>query len=344
VSDTVRYGLVFVITLVTTLVVTPIAARVARRLDIQDRPAEHKFHQEATPYLGGLAVVTALLAGSALVTGWQAQVFAVSAGALAMFALGLVDDIRTVAPLTKVLVQAGAAVALWIAGVRGGLFGNLADLPFTIVWVVAVTNAMNLLDNMDGVLSGVAAVSAFAFFLIAAVNGDYFVGSLALAVTAATLGFLRYNFPPARIFLGDAGSLALGFLLAALGLKLDLVGPAGFARSVIPVLILGVPLFDTVLVVIARVRGRRPVLLGSTDHTSHRLASLGLPIGRVAIAAYAAQVALICIALWMIRASTSAVVVATGAVCLCAAIAMIVLLRIDPFRAAATSTIASTDA
>jgi UDP-GlcNAc:undecaprenyl-phosphate GlcNAc-1-phosphate transferase len=330
VSDALRYAAVFVVTLSATLVMTPLAGRIARRLDIQDRPAPNKVHRDATPYLGGLAVVVALLAGSSLVTGWQAQLVAVTGGAFAMFALGLVDDLRTVSPVTKVLVQGGAALALWISGVRGGLFGNLMDLPLTILWVVAVTNALNLLDNMDGVLSGVSAIAAFAFFLIAAGNGDYFVGSLALAVTAATLGFLRFNFPPARIFLGDAGSLALGFLLAAIGLKLDLVGPAGFVRCVIPVLILGVPMFDTTLVVLARLLGRRPVLLGSTDHASHRLAALGLPAGRVALTAYAAQACLTAISLWMIGASPAAVVIATAGLSVVASAAMLALLRVNP--------------
>jgi UDP-GlcNAc:undecaprenyl-phosphate/decaprenyl-phosphate GlcNAc-1-phosphate transferase len=333
VTEPVRYVVVFVVTFASAIALTPVAARLARRLDIQDRPAPNKFHQRTTPYLGGMAVVVALVMGCGLVGGWQAQLVAVLAGAIAMFALGLVDDVRTVSPTTKIVVQVGAALALWISGVRGGLFGNVADLPLTVLWVVGVTNALNLLDNMDGVLSGVTAISAFGFFVIAAANGDHLVGPLALGVSAASLGFLRFNFPPARIFLGDAGSLTLGFLLASIGLKLDLVGPTGFARSVIPVLILGVALFDTALVVVARVAHRRPVLLGSTDHTSHRLAALGLPGGRVAEAAYAAQTLLISIALWMTTASTIAVIGASAAVATAGLAAMMALLRVDPMRA-----------
>jgi UDP-GlcNAc:undecaprenyl-phosphate GlcNAc-1-phosphate transferase len=323
-----RYGSVFAVSFAAALAITPVAARVARRYDIQDRPAPNKFHQRPTPYLGGAAVLLGLLVGPTVVGGWQGQLVAVAGGAVAMFALGLVDDVRTVRPGTKVAVQAAAALGLWVAGVRGGLFGNLADLPFTIVWVVAVTNALNLLDNMDGVLSGVAAISAFAFFAIAAAEGHYLVASLALAVAASSLGFLRYNFPPARIFLGDAGSLTLGFLLAAIGLKLDLVGPSGLARCAIPVLILGVPLFDTGLVVIARVLGRRPILLGSLDHTSHRLAALGLPVGRVAWTAYAAQVGSIAVALWMITASTASVVAMAIVATTAASCVGIALLRV----------------
>ena len=329
-TEAIRYAVVFAASFAAALGLTPVAARIARRYDIQDRPAANKFHASPTPYLGGLAVLAAMLIGPMVVGGWRGQLVAVGGGAFAMFVLGLVDDVRTVGPGTKVMVETAAALGLWAAGVRGGLFGNVADLPFTILWVVAVTNALNLLDNMDGVLSGVAAISAFAFFLIAAFEGDYLVASLALAVAASSLGFLRYNFPPARIFLGDAGSLTLGFLLAAIGLKLDLVGPSGIARSVIPVLILGVPLFDTCLVVVARVLGRRPILLGSLDHTSHRLASLGLPVGRVAATVYGAQIFLITVALWMIGASTTSVIAVIAMLSVTAVAITAALLRVGP--------------
>lgn len=142
---------------------------------------------------------------------------------------------------------------------------------------------------MDGLASGVSAIAAFAFFVIAARRGDFLVASFALAVTGASVGFLRHNFPPARIFLGDAGSLFLGFLLAALGLKLDLVGETSFARFVIPTLVLGVPVFDTMLVVLDRFRDGRPVYRGGTDHSSHRMATLGLSHRAIALATYGLQ-------------------------------------------------------
>ena len=329
-DQTTRYLLAFLVPLVATLALTPLVARVAHRLDILDRPAANKFHVRATPYLGGLAIAGGLMAVAAFTTGYTGELVTILAGGVAMFALGLVDDVRTVSPRTKVVAQAGAGLALWFAGVRGGLFGSVADLPFTILWVVAVTNAVNLLDNMDGVLSGVAAVSALAFFVIAAERGDYLVGSFALAVAAASLGFLRYNFPPARIFLGDAGSMLLGFLLAAIGLKLDLVGPTGLARTAIPVLVLGVPLFDTLLVVVARLRDRRPVLRGATDHTSHRLVSLGLTGHRVAVVAYVTQVAMAAVAVWLVHASQTSAVITVGVACVAAGAGVVALLRTEP--------------
>ena len=144
-----------------TLLLTPLAWRLAHRLGVVDHPREHKFHREATPYLGGLAVALGVLAVAAVTAGTASQVLTILAGGLAATVLGLVDDWRGVGPLVKLLVEASIGVALWMAGVRAGLFGIEAlDLILTVVWVVAITNAMNLLDNMDGIAAGVAAVCA----------------------------------------------------------------------------------------------------------------------------------------------------------------------------------------
>jgi UDP-GlcNAc:undecaprenyl-phosphate GlcNAc-1-phosphate transferase len=331
VSNELRYTLAFVVPLVATVALTPVAARVARGFGVMDHPAPHKFHREATPYLGGVAVVAGLLLVGVFTTGASAQLATILVCGLSLFALGLVDDLGTVPPWTKLLVEVGAALALWIVGVRGGPFGTLADLPFTVLWVVAVTNAFNLLDNMDGLLSGVSVFAALAFFAIAAARGDYLVGSFSLAIAGTALGFLRYNFPPARIFMGDAGSLLLGFLLAAIGLKLDLIGPSGITRMAIPALVLGVPLFDMTLVILARIRDRRPVYLGGKDHTSHRLAGSGLSGRGIAVAHYAVQAAFVAEALWMIDASDTEITVAISVTAVIVLGMLIGLLRI-PIR------------
>jgi UDP-GlcNAc:undecaprenyl-phosphate GlcNAc-1-phosphate transferase len=326
-----RYALAFLVPLVVTLLLTPVAARLARRLGILDHPSEQKFHRDATPYLGGAALAAGLVAIGFLTTGASAQVFVILLGGLVLGVWGLMDDWVTVRPSVKLLVQAAAGVALWFADVRAGLFGvEVLDLALTVLWVVAVTNALNLLDNMDGLTAGVSAVAAFTFFGIAAARGDYLVASFALAVAGASLGFLRYNSPPATIFLGDAGALMLGFLLAALGLKLDLVGENGFVRSAVPVLILGVPFFDMVLVIVDRLRGSRPVFRGGTDHSSHRLSALGLSHGAVAAVIVAAEVICCALALTLLEVSFDpavAIAIATGLI----AIALLVLLlRVRP--------------
>ena len=149
------------------------------------------------------------------------------------------------------------------------------DLPVTVLWVVAVTNAVNIIDNMDGLAVTVTTASTLGIATIAAINGDYLVASFALAVAGASLGFLRYNFPPASIFLGDAGSMLLGFFVAALTLKLDLPVGAAAPRVLSTILLAGVPLFDLTLVMVARTREGRRVHVGGTDHLSHRLATAG---------------------------------------------------------------------
>ena len=289
----VRWPLSFVVPLLAALVLTPVAGRAARRLGLIDDPdtAGHKTHDEATPYLGGLALGAGLLVISvglivvgAIAEGANAELFNVLGGAALMSMMGLLDDIRGVSPLVRLAYEAFAAIALWQVGVGAGIFDVAwIDLTLTVLWVIAVTNAVNFIDNMDGLAAGVTAASAFGIFAISATNGDVLVSSLALALAGASLGFLRYNFPPARIFLGDAGSMMLGFLLAALILKLDLpVAPAA-PRVLATLLLVAVPLFDLSVVVVARVLDRRPIWRGGRDHTSHRMLAGGLTRRAIAV-------------------------------------------------------------
>jgi UDP-GlcNAc:undecaprenyl-phosphate GlcNAc-1-phosphate transferase len=272
-SGAVRYPLSFAMPLLVAASLTPVAARLARRFGMLDHPSPNKVHGEPTPYLGGAAVAVSLIVVGAATAGASGELLVILLGAMGLGAWGLVDDWRTIRPASKLVIEVGAAVALWVVGVRAGLFGvAVLDLPLTAFWVVAIVNAINLLDNMDGLAAGVAAIAALAF-----------------AVAGGSLGFLLHNFPPAKVFLGDAGTLMLGFLLAALGLKLDMVGQSGFVRSAVPALILTVPLIDMAFVIVRRVRERRPFYSGGIDHSSHLLAGLGLSRGEVAIVTYAAE-------------------------------------------------------
>lgn len=283
------YAVALVASFVAALLLTPLTARLANRLGILDHPGPNKSHTTATPYLGGLAVALALAAG--LFSGAAGELLAILLAGLGLSFVGLMDDQKLVRWWVKLGAEILAGYALWLAGVRGGLFGvEVLDLALTILWVVAVTNAVNMLDNMDGLAPGVAAISALTFFAIAAQRGDFLVGAFSLAVAGASFGFLVWNFPPARVFLGDSGTLLLGFMLAALGLKLDLVGETGFIRSAVPILALGVPLLDMAFVVIDRARGGRRIYQGGTDHSSHRLAAFGLSAAAVALLTYGVQI------------------------------------------------------
>ena len=197
------------------------------------------------------------------------------AAACMVAVLGLVDDVRFVSPLIRLQAEVSAAVVAFAAGCRTDIGPESVDLVVTVAAIVLVTNSFNLLDNMDGALGSIVVVVALALGAAALLEGQYLVGGLALALAGASLGFLLHNWHPASIFMGDAGSLFLGFLLAALTLRLRTDVDAG-ASAVAAALLVGPALFDTTLVVISRLRAGTSLLEGGTDHTSHRLVRLGL--------------------------------------------------------------------
>jgi UDP-GlcNAc:undecaprenyl-phosphate/decaprenyl-phosphate GlcNAc-1-phosphate transferase len=283
----ISYVLIGLGSLAVTLVLTPLAMRLAHRLGILDQPSPTKFHQVPTPYLGGLAVAGAVLVAYFVPGGLRYQTLVLIGAALGVAAVGLLDDWRTLRPAPRLLSQVAAATALWLVHVRLSVSGiPLVDYVGTIFVVVAVTNAFNLLDNMDGLVPGVAAVASASFFVVAFWNGQALVALMAAALTGACLGFLPYNFGGARVFLGDTGALFVGFVLAAIAIKINLPNVPLLTRAVVPWLILTVPLFDMTLVVLSRVRGRRPVFRGATDHSSHRLVALGLTPRQAAYVTY----------------------------------------------------------
>lgn len=288
----------FVVAAVVSVVLTPLAIRAALRLGVLDRPGEHKSHATPTPYLGGVAIVLAVtlaIVAAAVVRGETiatlTQLLGILAVALAMSATGLVDDLRGLPVAVRFGLQLAAALALWSLDVQVALTGMTAiDLPLTVLWTVGITNAMNLLDNMDGLSASTATIASLWFGAIALVNGQILVGALAFAVGGAAAGFLRDNRPPARIYMGDAGSLFLGTMLAALGMLLTLERGM-LVTAAVPVLILTVPVLDTALVTVARIRHGVSPFQGGRDHTSHRLVRIGMPVpvavGLIAMASLA---------------------------------------------------------
>jgi UDP-GlcNAc:undecaprenyl-phosphate GlcNAc-1-phosphate transferase len=311
----VRYTASFAIPCAAALVLTPAAARIARRLGAMDAPGGHKTHAQAVPYLGGVAVALGMLLVGAFAAGANGKLLTVVVGALVLAAIGLLDDAAPVSPAVRLGYQAVAGLALWLVGIRAGALDTpWVDVPVTVVWAIAVTNAVNLLDNMDGLAAAVVAVASLGMAAIAGANGDLLVASFALAIAGASVGFLRWNAPPARIYLGDAGSMLLGFLLASLGLMLDLPARPVVARGLAAVLLVAVPLFDLTLVVVARLRARTPIWQGGADHSSHRLRSRGLsPVGVVVGAALVQAICSIA-GLAVYGASVATVLVAGGIV------------------------------
>jgi len=202
---------------------TPLARWVAARTDIVDRPAGRKLHLQPVPLLGGAAIYLAFILALLLFGDrfYISQLVGILIGATLVSFLGIWDDRQAIRPLLKLAGQLLAALTLIVTSVRIDLFpGAALDIAITLLWVVGITNALNLLDNMDGLSGGIAAIAAGFFLLLATLSGQFLVGSLAAALLGACIGFLRYNFNPAQIFMGDAGSLFLGFVLSAVGIKL----------------------------------------------------------------------------------------------------------------------------
>ena len=235
------------------------------------------------PLLGGVAIaVSALVAFLLLVSLlpisiWTPSVIGTVLGCAVIVFVGLLDDRRRLPPWVKLAGQMIAAFILVFSSVQVRLgIPSWLNIALTVVWLVGITNAMNFMDNMDGLSAGVSGVAAAFILLLATLNDQHLVAALAAGILGASLGFLRYNFRPARIFMGDAGSMFLGFLLAVLCIQLRFPDNVNFVTWMVPVLILGLPIFDTTLVIISRMRrGVNPLTTAGKDHLSHRLVDRG---------------------------------------------------------------------
>ena len=272
--------LIFASALILALGATPVIRRVASRLGIVDRPDARRVHLAPVPLLGGIAIYAGFIVALLLFgEGWVvSQAIGILVGATIVSFLGIWDDRWGVRPVLKLSGQATAAGILIISGVQVSFLPHpILNIAVTLLWIVGITNALNLLDNMDGLSGGVGAVAAGFFLLLAAWNGQYLVASLAAALLGVCIGFLVYNFNPASIFMGDAGSMFLGFILAVVGIKLRFPGRPNTITWMIPVVVLGLAIFDTTLVVFSRLRrGINPLTNPGKDHVSHRLVLLGL--------------------------------------------------------------------
>lgn len=272
------YLLVFGISLAFALLFTPIAKRLALYFDIVDRPGGRKIHTTVVPYLGGLAIYAAFWLGVSISMPNHIQQLAaiVVAGTLIML-LGLWDDRNGMSPVMKLAGQGLAAVIVLISGILFEVSDfAVVNVVVSLVWMVGLCNAVNLLDNMDGLSGGATLISSFFLFLLSVLNGQYLVSGMSLSLMGACLGFLHYNFAPASIFMGDAGSLFLGFMTSVLAIKLRPAIDGESLQFIVAVTLLGLPILDTTLVTIHRLLNGRPWYEGGKDHLSHRLVLMGL--------------------------------------------------------------------
>jgi len=274
-----QYLLIVVSAFVLAIGGTPLFRRLAYKLGILDIPNTRKVHSRPVPLTGGIAIYVAFIVALVLFGGRAhiREIIGIILGATLCSFLGLWDDRYDLKAGIKLVGQIAAAMILILSGVQvQAMPNNILNIAVTLLWVVGITNAMNLLDNMDGLCGGVGAVAAAFFLLMAAMSGQYLVGALAGALLGAAIGFLFYNVNPASIFMGDTGALFLGFMLAAVGIKLRFPDNVQFVTWMVPIMVLGVPIFDTSLVFIARLRrGANPLTTPGKDHVSHRLVHAG---------------------------------------------------------------------
>src|ERR1700747_2543832 len=280
--------LAFIIALVASLFLTAPVRALALRVGMVDLPGPRKVHLQPIPLLGGLAMYAGVVLGVLFLFNGPArsQIAGILAGATLVAAVGILDDRGLLHHQVKLFIGMPlAAGILLFSGIRaqvfstllGGRSGDLLDIALTIVWVVGITASFSILDHMDGLCAGIAAMASAFFAMLAYLNGQILVTVLAAAVLGAATGFLRWNFRPAKIFMGDSGAMFLGFLMATLGLKLRLENSNMLSAWAVPVLVLGATIFDTTLVTISRSRrGLLPFAAPGKDHAAHRLANLGL--------------------------------------------------------------------
>ncbi len=324
------FALTFGLAVLLALYGVPLARRAALKYGIVDKPdGRLKQQGEPVPYLGGLAIYLAFLVSLAFTFEFRHDVLGIVLAGTLVVMLGLIDDFGVLKPATKL---AGQLLAVFIL-IKSGIRIEIAALPdwlaivLTVLWMIGIINAFNLLDIMDGLAAGVGLLCATLLFVVALINGDNTIAMLLAALAGSLVGFLRYNFYPAKIYMGDSGALFVGLMLGAL----SMIGQytADHRISLLtPVLILGVPIFDTLFVMYIRVLRGLPLFLGSPDHMAIRLRQWGLTIPQVVVLSYVATVVVGGIGLLVMEVGEGTALVLSGAVVVGFGLAAVLLTRV----------------
>ena len=279
-----------VISFLLSYLLTPFVGKVALKLNYLDHPKSNKVHARPIPLLGGVAIFLAFIITLLLKMHifYLPPIIMFFGGCLVLLVVGLIDDKMGMMPSFKLFGQFLAAMLVVKGGIRVGFMGNYyLNVIFSYIWIIGITNSFNLLDNMNGLSSGIAGISAAFFGTIAYLNGQFSVSIVAFAIAGSSFGFLKHNFPKAKIFMGDSGSLVLGYTLSVLAIMSGWQYGKSISTILIPFLVLGYPIFDTVLVIVMRISQKRSIFQGGKDHSSHMLALLGFKRYRTVLAVYA---------------------------------------------------------
>ncbi|MFX3622954.1 MAG: glycosyltransferase family 4 protein [Ectobacillus sp.] len=276
------YG--FFASLVTVLVVTPFVIKLAFKIGAVDKPNARKVHTRIVPRLGGLAIFIGVIAGYLASGLYQERMMTIAAGAVIIVIVGILDDIYELSPKWKLLGQVTVAVLIVKSGltiqilsiplVEGYFDLGIWSYPITILWIVGITNAINLIDGLDGLSAGISTIALATIAFMAAQQNTFLILTIAVIVIASTIGFLFFNFHPAKIFMGDTGALFLGYCISVLSL-LGLYKSVTLFSFIVPIIILGVPVFDTTFAIIRRIVNKKPISAPDKSHLHHRLLAIG---------------------------------------------------------------------
>ncbi len=282
------YFIPFFISFALSILLTPVIRRIAVVRGYVAKPKEDRWHKRETALFGGIAIFVSFLIPYIIFVQPNLESIGIILCGSLIFGLGLFDDAKQIKPHTKLMGQIIIASLLISFGVSIKVIPyQIISMPLTVLWIVAIVNSFNLLDNMDGLSAGIAAIVSSIIFLFAFLSGEFFLALPALILTGSLLGFLRYNFSPAKIFMGDCGSMFIGFMLATITLQGSWKESTHLLMILaIPVLVLAVPLLDTVFVTIARSMSSHKIFQGGKDHLSHRMVVLGLSDKKTVLVLY----------------------------------------------------------
>lgn len=294
-----RYGIIFITAAIISFAATPFAKKLAYKLKAIDVPKdERRIHNRPIPRMGGLAIYIAYTLCSIIFMGLNKHSLGIIIGSSIIVVGGILDDIKSLKPIQKLIFQIIAATVLMLFGIRV----NSITVPFftenssmdigysgiilTYLWVVGITNAVNLIDGLDGLACGICLISSITLHIVSLMSGRYFPASLTIALAGACLGFLPYNFNPASIFMGDTGSQFLGFTLSAISIQ-GAIKSAAAVSVAVPILALGLPIYDTIFAMVRRKINNKPIMQADRGHLHHRLLDLGLTQKQVVLIMYA---------------------------------------------------------
>jgi len=307
------YAFTFLVALAVTFVLTPVVKNFAIRIGAVDKPDARKVHHGLIPRLGGLAIYVGFMVSVIATIGFTYEMVGIMVGATFLIAVGIADDVYSLPPKVKLLGQIiAAAIPVvifninieWIDVPRLGIIylPEIISLPLTIFWIIGFVNTVNLIDGLDGLAAGIATIASIAIALLAFQMGQWVAAAAMVAMTGACLAFLQYNFNPAKIFMGDTGSMFLGYIISAVSV-MGSMKTVATAVLIVPLLALTVPITDTLLAIVRRKSSGVPIFSPDKNHLHHRLLAKGLNQKQVVLVMYALTAFFSCTALIVIHLS-----------------------------------------